>query len=281
MTVRSCSCGGSNANCAFCFGRGYIAVGRDKFPLPIGGRVKQLETDTPANQKLPRWETKPKPSELRKNRLLFPKDTAPLPLKPEHIQPIPDNKWVSCPNCKAAMKFYRLKVHMERFHKPASTVKRIKGGALAKKPPKAAFAVSAKDSLLSVVKASMKDNVCAVCKAICRDAIRLSNHEKKKHTLEEVRTAKERLERNALKAEQKRRLSAKPKYKSKHRHRMDQGSQTKVLPESRPSEISLRAQLGNHERIDRTKDYGFPARESGRYGSHPLHDGFDDESGPE
>jgi hypothetical protein len=35
------------------------------------------------------------------------------------------------------------------------------------------------------------------------------------------------------------------------------------------------------DHIDRTKNYGFPAREGGRYGSHPLHDGFDDESGPE
>ena len=34
------------------------------------------------------------------------------------------------------------------------------------------------------------------------------------------------------------------------------------------------------ENIDATKNYGFPARESGRYGSHPSHDGFDDESKP-
>jgi hypothetical protein len=32
--------------------------------------------------------------------------------------------------------------------------------------------------------------------------------------------------------------------------------------------------------LDATKDYGYPARESGRYGSHPSHDGFDDESKP-
>jgi len=40
-------------------------------------------------------------------------------------------------------------------------------------------------------------------------------------------------------------------------------------------------QVGERDRLDRTKNYGFPAREQGRYGSHSAHDGFDDESGPE
>src|ERR1700674_3284750 len=29
--------------------------------------------------------------------------------------------------------------------------------------------------------------------------------------------------------------------------------------------------------FDFTKNWGFPCREAGRYGSHPSHDGFDDE----
>jgi hypothetical protein len=33
-------------------------------------------------------------------------------------------------------------------------------------------------------------------------------------------------------------------------------------------------------RIDATKDIGYPDREHGPYGSHPMHDDFDDESGP-
>ena len=32
--------------------------------------------------------------------------------------------------------------------------------------------------------------------------------------------------------------------------------------------------------LDATKNYGYPAREAGRYGSHPAHDPFDDESKP-
>jgi hypothetical protein len=33
--------------------------------------------------------------------------------------------------------------------------------------------------------------------------------------------------------------------------------------------------------LDATKLYAHPCREQGRYGSHPSHDGFDDEAGPE
>jgi hypothetical protein len=32
--------------------------------------------------------------------------------------------------------------------------------------------------------------------------------------------------------------------------------------------------------IDATRNIGYPAREQGRYGSHPTHDGFGDESEP-
>jgi hypothetical protein len=32
--------------------------------------------------------------------------------------------------------------------------------------------------------------------------------------------------------------------------------------------------------LDATKNIGYPVREQGRYGSHPSHDGFDDESNP-
>jgi hypothetical protein len=34
-------------------------------------------------------------------------------------------------------------------------------------------------------------------------------------------------------------------------------------------------------RRDRSRGVGYIARENGRFGSHAMHDGFDDESGPE
>jgi hypothetical protein len=35
------------------------------------------------------------------------------------------------------------------------------------------------------------------------------------------------------------------------------------------------------KKLDATKLYAYSYRENGRFGSHPSHDGFDDESGPE
>jgi hypothetical protein len=40
-------------------------------------------------------------------------------------------------------------------------------------------------------------------------------------------------------------------------------------------------QVSGRDRRDATKLYAHPCRENGKYGSHPMHDGFDDESGPE
>lgn len=53
-----------------------------------------------------------------------------------------------------------------------------------------------------------------------------------------------------------------------------------------PSSASQRAKSGEVEvepvdpRIDATRNVGYPIRENGPYGSHPMHDDFDDESDP-
>jgi hypothetical protein len=54
----------------------------------------------------------------------------------------------------------------------------------------------------------------------------------------------------------------------------------KMLPAGRSLKDVFEQTVGI-DRRDRTKGYGYPARESGRFGSHPMHDGFDDESGPD
>jgi hypothetical protein len=54
-----------------------------------------------------------------------------------------------------------------------------------------------------------------------------------------------------------------------------------------PSSESRRAKSGEVEfesidtRIDATRNIGYPIRENGPYGSHPMHDDFDDESDPD
>jgi hypothetical protein len=49
----------------------------------------------------------------------------------------------------------------------------------------------------------------------------------------------------------------------------------------KPSPGATWAELNSRDRLDHTKDYAHPCRESGKYGSHSMHDGFDDESGPD
>lgn len=53
-----------------------------------------------------------------------------------------------------------------------------------------------------------------------------------------------------------------------------------VLPADHSSK-DVFEQTVSIDRRDRTRGYGQAFRENGRFGSHPMHDGFDDESGPE
>lgn len=39
--------------------------------------------------------------------------------------------------------------------------------------------------------------------------------------------------------------------------------------------------VASDSRFDASKNIGYPVREHGPYGSHPMHDDFDDESGPD
>lgn len=53
---------------------------------------------------------------------------------------------------------------------------------------------------------------------------------------------------------------------------------------AKPKTVDLRtrrAQVNRRDPMDATKLYAFPCRENGKFGSHPLHDGMDDESGPD
>jgi hypothetical protein len=57
----------------------------------------------------------------------------------------------------------------------------------------------------------------------------------------------------------------------------DTGALSREAERVKSSEIELEATV---PRIDATKGIGYPVREHGPYGSHPMHDDFDDESGP-
>jgi uncharacterized C2H2 Zn-finger protein len=49
----------------------------------------------------------------------------------------------------------------------------------------------------------------------------------------------------------------------------------------KPSPGASWGEVNSRDTLDHTKGYAHPCRESGKYGSHSMHDGFDDESGPD
>jgi hypothetical protein len=61
----------------------------------------------------------------------------------------------------------------------------------------------------------------------------------------------------------------------------DQKTYHSAADAKRPDPRMRFAQVNGVEPIDATKLYAHSFRENGKYGSHPLHDGMDDESGPE
>jgi hypothetical protein len=61
----------------------------------------------------------------------------------------------------------------------------------------------------------------------------------------------------------------------------DQKTVHSAADAKRPDPRTQFAQANSLERIDATKLYAHSFRENGKYGSHPLHDGMDDESGPD
>lgn len=58
----------------------------------------------------------------------------------------------------------------------------------------------------------------------------------------------------------------------------DIGESSREAERAKSGEVEFEA---SDSRIDATKDIGYPVREHGPYGSHPMHDDFDDESGPD
>jgi hypothetical protein len=58
----------------------------------------------------------------------------------------------------------------------------------------------------------------------------------------------------------------------------DTGVVSREAKRAKSGEVELEA---TDYTIDATKGIGYPVREHGPYGSHPMHDDFDDESGPD
>ncbi len=87
----------------------------------------------------------------------------------------------------------------------------------------------------------------------------------------------------ARKKSAKRPQDRKPKSQVPNRSNiLSRASEMNVEPAPTNSPITnIRIFLIGDDSHDKTRLTGFPSRDHGKFGSYPLHDGFDDESGPE
>jgi hypothetical protein len=247
---RPCSCGGSNENCMRCFGRGFIE-GSETLKSKRRGKKKDL--------------SQPRSASL--GSLTAPSSHA----------------VVKCPACEfkgeteaftrhfalqhggKGRKRRRIQVPIfcipERLLSPAVNKARNNKGTkiVASSVPLHSSSVPKSVSPIhskGTARPQMKS--CPLCDSQVRED-RLQRHMSSRCALRSNKTAEQR----ARAAQQVKELQDGASSESM-RHK------GKVEAE-RPSWWS---------NLDATKNYGYPARESGRYGSYPSHDGFDDESNP-
>ena len=65
-----------------------------------------------------------------------------------------------------------------------------------------------------------------------------------------------------------------------HERRFSPSHPTQTPSAKDPTRKTTALTAPREKNLDATKLYAHPCREQGRYGSHPSHDSFDDESGP-
>ncbi len=231
--MRSCVCGGSNENCCWCFGSGYIREG----------------------QRAPRWVGDS--SSLRTRGRLG----RSRPREP-------------CPICNALVT--RLQKHINKTHNSSTGQGRQQDASLQGPPAQeqqigTAPPVSPQPRINSVrqeptVNGHAMTN-CSLCNARVRED-RLQRHLSSRCPSRPARARNPRSRSGSL-------VEAANKIKEKSDRAGSQ--QVGSLRYKEGAEIEPPAWSNN---LDATKNIGYPVRESGRYGSHPSHDAFDDESEP-
>jgi hypothetical protein len=211
---RPCSCGGSNENCARCFGRGFIeasAVGfstKNIFPTRAGrGRAKGRAFSLPSR----------------------------LGAATYRVPSAVSRPTAGCQYCKAQVRVDRLSKHLlQRCPLRPNKPKRPRPQSASIGTPFGIRAVAAK---ISATKG---------------------------------RTLVSPLGRPGA-------MKTKNIDENKTDRRFGKGAFQESLRDKGESDIERPAWWDN---LDATKNRGYPAREEGRYGSYPSHDGFDDESKP-
>lgn len=274
-----CSCGGSNENCARCYGRGFIEARSSKAVHPKRGKRRtqsaSLSYDAfvlsaalasaASTVKCPACEFEGTIDGFTKHFALL------HGTKGKHWMKATASM-KCCPLCQVQVREDRLQSHMtvKCPSRPASnpSVPRRKSNN-PRSPLRRESAVSLKDINLYVT--------CPTCRIkVASD--RFAKHRATAHggTMQGRREVSTPVARNQGRpvpavGERKKAKATRNRDRSTQSGPQESGRQKGQIEVERPSWW---------DNLDATKDRGYPAREDGRYGSYPSHDGFDDESKP-
>jgi hypothetical protein len=270
MAQKPCGCGGSNENCCHCFGSGFIRV-RDvpskrkegalestgenwvkefvsKHPLLNPNPLRQPEGTEPTRRQHPASHKEAKGSNLERG--LYPDDMAKVRarllarMSKEHGNP-------TCGQCYA------------RFSRYADLVKHRRAGC--QKPKATPIRVQYLPSHWSAQKHSGM-TTCEHCGCPLK-TVNISRHLGKcpKYS-KRVAAAKS--------------VALKPRG-GVFSETVQRQPFRSIASAKKTDPRSAFAQANAFDRVDATRLYAYSFRENGKYGSHPLHDGMDDESGPD
>ncbi len=215
----SCVCGGTNENCCWCFGSGYVREG--------GGAVAFYRHRGRCASRLTR------------------------PLK-------------ACPVCNVSVR--RLKRHLQKAHN-VPPVQQPATPLQLEDPPLAPGLSTMPSVPEKSASAGLSIKNCPLCKAQVRED-RLQRHVSSRCPF---RTRK------PTKVEKRAGLLLAASQQISRALRPPSSASPGSLRYKDKAEIEPPPWSNN---LDATKNIGYPVREAGRYGSHPSHDAFDDESEP-
>jgi hypothetical protein len=269
---RSCVCGGSNENCRFCGGSGSISDGLASALVSHVGRPASENVPYVESGKAGRGTTArliPCPQgcgarvrpgrmgrHLRKAHGIFSMSPQP-PIISNEIKSNPrqtESTYRSCPICGAEISAdfigrHLAGVHSNRDYLPEVPLIRAEhktGSNHAGSPSTVPHPIATSTkSTTGSLKSDRKYEICPECRANVRST-QMSYHRAKAHNRRSVRS---------------------------------QPSQTHSVKD--PTRNTSTLIDPRDKNLDATKPYAHSYREQGRFGSHPSHDGFDDESTPD
>lgn len=297
---RSCVCGGSNENCRYCGGLGTIPDTLASALLAHVGRPESENIPAGSPQPKPKWMSlrsfaKPIPCpegcgailnsftlkrHLKKRHSVTRHITkahsgglaAPQQANVTRQGPVlnaTEPRFETCPVCQIQLRAGRLAKHMDKAHNVAIHAAIREGQNIAR--ASVAIAESQKQATARQPGLPKVDASHSVSQRLQTPLNSPADARTSRRTYGVCPLCKVK-----VRVDRMRRHTAKVHNSRTFRFR---GRQVQSSKDPLRDTTSLIAPRDNN--LDATKLYAHPYREQGRYGSHPSHDGFDDESGPE